>query len=90
MVSLHGCLAPVGHAELVENVSDVGLDRAGPEEERLGDLLIGLSPRQQAQDLHLALSQTSWVALTGGVAHRRAARAAARASVGAASSGVHR
>ncbi|MDF2747619.1 MAG: hypothetical protein K0S98_1905, partial [Propionibacteriaceae bacterium] len=62
MVRPRCCLTPVGDAELVENVSDVGLDGAGPEEERLGDLLIGLSPRQQAQDLHLALSQTSWVA----------------------------
>lgn len=62
-VGLRGRLAPVGHAELVENVGDVGLDRAGPEEERLGDLLIGLSPCQQAQDLYLALCQTGRVVL---------------------------
>jgi hypothetical protein len=37
----------------------VGLDRTRTEEERFGDLLIGLALRQQAQDLHLALSETS-------------------------------
>src|SRR5918995_1491321 len=45
-------------------MGNMGLDRARPEVECLGDFLVGLSPPQQAQDLHLALSQTSWVAFT--------------------------
>ena len=58
-------LAPIRDVELVENVGDVGLHRTGSEEERLGDLLIGLSSRYQAQDLHLPLRET------GGVTHTR-------------------
>ena len=55
------CLTPVGNTEFVENVGDVGLHRARPQEERLGDLFVGLSLRQQAQHINLPLRETGGV-----------------------------
>ena len=42
----------------------MGLDRTRTEEERRGDLLVGLALRQQAQHLHLALCQAGGIRLS--------------------------
>ena len=64
MVCPRCCFTPVRNTKFVENVGDVGLHRARPEEERLGDLLVGLSLRQQAQHINLPLRETGGVRLS--------------------------
>src|SRR5688572_27154236 len=44
-------LGAVAHAELVEDVADVGLCGAAAEEERLGDLAVREAPRDETQHL---------------------------------------
>jgi hypothetical protein len=46
-----GGLTPVGNTELAEDVGDVEADRLRADEERLGDLPVGRSLHQQAENL---------------------------------------
>ena len=62
--------------ELGEDVDDVGLDRPAADEQRLGDLGVGLPRRQQPQHLLLAAGKA------GGLGRRRRSR---RRSLGNAS-----
>ena len=49
--------ASVPDAELVKNRAQMRVDRSAAEKERLGDLVVGHSPRHQPQDLDLSRRQ---------------------------------
>src|SRR5215831_13602435 len=57
-----GCLRPVAHPQLAQDVAEVVLDGAAGDVEGLADLAIGSPTPQQGQDLPLALSQLRHVA----------------------------
>lgn len=52
-----GGLGPAPDAELGEEVGDVGAGGVGADEERRGDLAVGVAGRQQTQDVQLARRQ---------------------------------
>src|SRR5215469_10344778 len=60
-----GCLRPVAHPQLAQDVAEVVLDGATGDVEGLADLTIGSPTCQQGQDLPLALSQLRQVAPAG-------------------------
>ena len=49
--------ASVPDAELMKNRAQMRVDRSAAEKERLGDLVVGHSPRHQPQDLDLSRRQ---------------------------------
>ena len=75
-----GCASPCRDAELLVDMLDVAVNRFGRDRELLGHLLDGLTTRDQAQDIQLALGKLgrawwSWLldCLPGGgqyIAHR--------------------
>src|SRR5215208_574156 len=67
-------LYAVGDAGLGEDVADVPLDGVIADEERVGDLAVALTLRQQTQHLHLASGEAVRI-------NRRVAHAGARTAV---------
>ena len=49
------------HVELLEYGGDVVVDRAGRQDESLGDVRVGQPVREEAQDLHLSSGETGRV-----------------------------
>ena len=59
--SLRGRVVAGVHVELLEYGGDVVVDRAGRQDESLGDVRVGQPVREQAQDLHLTGGETGRV-----------------------------
>ena len=49
------------HVKLLEHGGDVVVDRAGRQDESLGDVRVGQPVREEAQDLHLSSGETGRV-----------------------------
>ena len=58
---LRGRVVAGVHVELLEYGGDVVVDRAGRQDESLGDVRVGQPVREEAQDLHLPSSETGRV-----------------------------
>lgn len=51
------CLSAIGHTELAVDMLEVGLDGARTDHQGLSEFAIGSTTSQQAEHLHLALTQ---------------------------------
>ena len=55
---VYGRLGAVGHADLVEDVADVPVDRVDADHEFVGDLLVALASGDETQDFDFAVRES--------------------------------